>query len=125
MPKARLIDVSKCTACRGCQVACKQWNELPAVATTNTGTYENPPKLDAYTFTKIHFTEVEYNGKFHAHFYIHLRHEFHQPGKVSGHDTSLPVLRAAVGSADIGEFVRCAVLIHVSTDKGAGISLGA
>ena len=26
--KAMLIDESKCTACRGCQVACKQWNDL-------------------------------------------------------------------------------------------------
>ena len=64
MSKAVLCDATKCIGCRACQVACKQWNELPAVATTNTGTYENPPKMDAYTFTKIHFTEVEDNGKF-------------------------------------------------------------
>ena len=23
-----LIDLTKCTGCRGCQVACKQWNQL-------------------------------------------------------------------------------------------------
>jgi len=45
-------------------VACKQWNELPSEATTNEGTCENPPKLSASTFTKIHFTEIEDNGKF-------------------------------------------------------------
>ena len=30
--KARsfLIDTTKCTGCRGCQVACKQWNQLKA-----------------------------------------------------------------------------------------------
>lgn len=28
--KTILVDVSRCTGCRGCQVACKQWNELPA-----------------------------------------------------------------------------------------------
>lgn len=64
MSKAVLYDATKCIGCRACQVACKQWNELPAVATTNTGTYENPPRMDAYTFTKIRFTELEDNGKF-------------------------------------------------------------
>ena len=64
MSKAVLYDATKCIGCRACQVACKQWNELPAVATTNTGTYENPPRMDAYTFTKISFTELEDNGKF-------------------------------------------------------------
>lgn len=65
MSKGVLCDVTKCVGCRACQVACKQWNGLPSVTTTNRGTYENPPKMDAYTFTKIHFTETEYNRKFH------------------------------------------------------------
>ena len=65
MSKAVLYDATKCIGCRACQVACKQWNELPAEATTNEGTYENPPKLSAYTFTKIRFTEVQDDGKFH------------------------------------------------------------
>ena len=29
--KVELIDVSKCIGCRSCQIACKQWNELPAM----------------------------------------------------------------------------------------------
>lgn len=65
MSKGVLVDATKCIGCRACQVACKQWNELPAEETSNTGTYENPPLMSAYTFTKINFTEVEYNGKFH------------------------------------------------------------
>ena len=64
MGKAVLYDANKCIGCRACQVACKQWNELPAEVTTNRGTYENPPRMSAYTFTKIHFTELEHNGKF-------------------------------------------------------------
>ncbi len=28
--KIKLYDDSKCTACRGCQLACKQWNDLKA-----------------------------------------------------------------------------------------------
>ena len=27
---AILVDTSKCIACKGCQIACKQWNELSA-----------------------------------------------------------------------------------------------
>ena len=29
-----LIDLTRCTGCRGCQVACKQWNQLEAEKTT-------------------------------------------------------------------------------------------
>ncbi|MDI6725498.1 MAG: 4Fe-4S dicluster domain-containing protein [Smithellaceae bacterium] len=60
--KAMLIDESKCTACRGCQVACKQWNELTGweySKTANEGSYENPPRLTPQTWTKIKFTEVD------------------------------------------------------------------
>lgn len=57
--KAMLIDVSKCMACRACQVACKQWNQLPAVKTHFSGTYQNPPKLSANTWTLIQFIEPE------------------------------------------------------------------
>ena len=59
--KAILYDSSKCTACRGCQVACKQWWGLPAEVTTNRGTYENPPDLSADTWVKIKFNEIS-NG---------------------------------------------------------------
>jgi len=58
-----LNDVSKCIGCRSCQVACKQWNQLPAVTTVFTGTYENPPVLSGKTWTRIHFNEVSENGR--------------------------------------------------------------
>ncbi|UCG39688.1 MAG: 4Fe-4S dicluster domain-containing protein [bacterium] len=58
-----LIDTSKCTACRGCQTACKQWNSLSAVKTENRGSYENPPDLTYSTYTKIRFNEVEVDGE--------------------------------------------------------------
>ncbi len=60
--KAILYDASKCTACRGCQAACKQWNDLPGEETVNTGSYENPPKLSADTWLKMEFKEVSRNG---------------------------------------------------------------
>ena len=65
MTKAVLIDTTRCTACRGCQVACKQWNDLPAEKTTNLGTYQNPLRLSASTWTLVQMREVEYNGKFY------------------------------------------------------------
>ena len=61
--KAMLINTAKCTACRGCQVACKQWNQLPAVATKNVGSYENPPTGALHTFTKVAFKEEVVDGK--------------------------------------------------------------
>ncbi len=59
---AMLNDVSKCMACRACQVACKEWNELPAETTRNWGTYENPPRLSAHTWTRVQFRETTGSG---------------------------------------------------------------
>jgi len=56
---AMLIDVSKCIGCRGCQVACKQWNQLQAEKTTFSGSYQNPIELSAKTWTLIQFVEPE------------------------------------------------------------------
>ncbi len=58
MAKAKLIDLSKCTGCRGCQLACKQWNGNPAKQTKNRGTYQNPPDLQPNTWTLIRFQEI-------------------------------------------------------------------
>lgn len=55
---AMLIDVAKCMGCRGCQVACKQWNQLPAEQTSFTGTYQNPKDLSGKTWTLVTFTEL-------------------------------------------------------------------
>jgi len=57
MAVAMLLDLSKCTACRGCQAACKQWNDLPAEETHNFGSYQNPADLSYDTYTLIHFQE--------------------------------------------------------------------
>lgn len=59
---AIFIDVSKCTGCRSCQVACKNWNQLKAEQTTNRGTHENPPDLSATTWNRIRFNEVVKDG---------------------------------------------------------------
>ena len=66
---AMYIDTSKCMACRGCQVACKQWNDRKGYVpgereTHNTGSYENPPKLDPETWTRIKFREYDDGQRF-------------------------------------------------------------
>ncbi|MDP2920430.1 MAG: 4Fe-4S dicluster domain-containing protein [Dehalococcoidia bacterium] len=61
--KAILFDTTRCIACRACQVACKQWWELPAESTINRGTYENPPVLSASTWNRLRFRETSVNGK--------------------------------------------------------------
>ncbi len=60
--KAILFDATKCIGCRGCQVACKQWNELAAVKTFNQGSLENPPDLSSNTYLTMKFTEASKNG---------------------------------------------------------------
>ncbi|MEW6679940.1 MAG: 4Fe-4S dicluster domain-containing protein [bacterium] len=54
-----LIDTSRCTGCRGCQVACKQWNGLEAEKTRFFGGegYQNPKELSGKTFTLVYFKE--------------------------------------------------------------------
>jgi len=66
---AALVDVSRCTACRACQVACKQWNELPGEKTVNTGTYQNPPDLSVTTYTLIRFKELSDGGEMRWNFF--------------------------------------------------------
>lgn len=55
--KSILVDTSLCTACRGCQVACKQWNGLEAVQTKQTGSYQNPPDFTPETYKIVRFAE--------------------------------------------------------------------
>jgi formate dehydrogenase iron-sulfur subunit len=63
MGKGMLVDVSKCVACRSCQIACKQWWKLPAVPSVNRGTHENPADLTAHTWNRIAFREMESDRK--------------------------------------------------------------
>jgi len=54
-----LYDTSKCTACRGCQVACKNWNQLPASIKPFKGYYQTHDDTDGDTFTIVRMTEYE------------------------------------------------------------------
>jgi len=61
--KSLFIDTIKCIACRGCQVACKQWNQRAAEKTTNRGSHQNPPDLSYHTWKLVRFSEVAVEGE--------------------------------------------------------------
>ena len=64
--KAMLQDNTRCIGCRGCQAACKAWNDLPGVETTffvGPG-YRNPRDLNANTWTLVTYTPAEAEGRF-------------------------------------------------------------
>ena len=69
MPKAFLIDTTRCTACRGCQVACKEWHNLPAVETKQRGTHQNPPDLNPFNYKLVRFSEHLIDGKVQWYFF--------------------------------------------------------
>ena len=56
--KSFFIDTTKCTACRGCQIACKQWNKRPTEKTTNWGSHQNPRDLSFNTWKLVRFSEA-------------------------------------------------------------------
>ncbi len=58
-------DVSKCTGCRACTVACKQWKGLPAEITPFVGEYQSHPDLSPDTLTIIRMNERMEGDKFH------------------------------------------------------------
>jgi formate dehydrogenase iron-sulfur subunit len=58
--KGMLIDTTRCIGCRGCQVACKQWNGLEAEETAffSGDDYQNPRDLSPRTWTVVTYNEV-------------------------------------------------------------------
>jgi len=68
--KSIMVDTSRCTACRGCQVACKQWNMLPGTKTKQLGTYQNPRDLSSETWRLVRFSEgLKEDGKPYWYFF--------------------------------------------------------
>src|SRR6266699_5584016 len=51
-------DTSLCIGCKACEVACKQWNQLPAKDPVWTGSsYDNTGTLSAITWRHVQFIE--------------------------------------------------------------------
>lgn len=63
MSKGFFIDTTRCIACKGCQVACKQWNRLPADKTENHGNLQNPPDFSYTTYKLVRMKEEIIDGR--------------------------------------------------------------
>jgi formate dehydrogenase iron-sulfur subunit len=51
-------DTSLCIGCKACEIACKQWNQLPASTPEWSGTsYDNTRQLSAITWRHVQFIE--------------------------------------------------------------------
>ncbi len=100
MPKAFLIDTTRCTACRGCQVACKEWKNLPPVPTRQTGTHQNPPDLNPFNFKLVRFSEhMDKNGVVSWYFFPdQCRHCLAAPCKMASSDPAAILQDEATGA---------------------------
>lgn len=58
-----VYDASSCSACKGCQVMCKQWNNLPSptgpLQDQFTGSYQSMPDLNGETRLLMEYRESE------------------------------------------------------------------
>jgi formate dehydrogenase iron-sulfur subunit len=51
-------DTTTCIGCKACEVACKQWNDLPADGSRPAGSYDYTGGLSASTWRHVRFVEV-------------------------------------------------------------------
>lgn len=57
--KAVVVDVRRCIGCRGCQIACKAWNKLPAEQTeVSDREFTSPSYFSAITWKIVRFKEI-------------------------------------------------------------------
>lgn len=61
----KLIDVTKCMGCKGCEVACKEWFELPAEIMPEdwTKSYQSHDDLSYNRYTMIRYFERPLEGE--------------------------------------------------------------
>ena len=66
MAKGFFTDTTLCIGCKACEVACKQWNQLPADDYDFTGmSYDNTKQLGATTWRHVSFVEqLDGHGRF-------------------------------------------------------------
>jgi formate dehydrogenase iron-sulfur subunit len=108
MAKGFFTDTTLCIGCKACEVACKQWNQLPADGYRLTGmSYDNTVGLGATTWRHVAFIE-QMGGR----------------GGADGHATSQGVGASAIG-ARIGQGapgVMSALADHAANGSNGGRS---
>jgi formate dehydrogenase iron-sulfur subunit len=99
MTKAFFIDTTLCTACRACQVACKQWHNLPAEETSNLGSYQNPADLSFNTYKLVRMKEEIIDGRLQWLFFPdQCRHCMEPPCLETAREPSAIFQDAATGA---------------------------
>jgi formate dehydrogenase iron-sulfur subunit len=99
MRKAFFVDTSVCTGCRACQVACKQWHDLPAENTTNRGTFQNPPDLSFDTYKLVRMKEGFIEGRMRWLFFAdQCRHCVEPPCRDTARDEAAIYQDAETGA---------------------------
>ncbi|SHJ09415.1 4Fe-4S dicluster domain-containing protein [Halodesulfovibrio aestuarii] len=109
MAKKFFVDLTRCTACRGCQVACKQWKKLPAEATVNWGSHQNPKDLSFNTLRLVRFEEIVNNGKVDWLFFPEqCRHCYEPPclGQAELDDERAVIQDEATGAVIFTEYTK-------------------
>lgn len=104
--KSIIVDTTRCTGCRGCQVACKQWNNLPGTATVQTGSYQNPADFNENTYKVVRFEDgLDAKGNPYWYFFSDM----------CRHCVNPPCLAGAVGEEMIHDDATGAVVYTKGT----------
>ena len=99
MSKSFFIDTTLCTACRGCQVACKEWHDLPADETVNRGSYQNPADLSFDTYKLVRMEDKVIDGQVRWLFFPdQCRHCLEPPCQETAGDPSAIYTDPATGA---------------------------
>ena len=99
MSKSFLVDTTLCTACRGCQVACKQWHDLPAEETVNRGSYQNPADLSFDTYKLVRMREEVIDGQLRWLFFPdQCRHCIEAPCEATAGEPTAIFTESATGA---------------------------
>ncbi|MHC4458110.1 MAG: 4Fe-4S dicluster domain-containing protein [Planctomycetota bacterium] len=123
------IDTTLCMACRGCQVVCKQWHNLPAEQTVNRGSYENPEDLSFDTYKLVRMREAVIDGQLRWLFFPdQCRHCLEPPCRDTAGDpsaifkdgrTGAVIYTAKTNSLDAAEIIEsCPYNIPRKTSDG-------
>ncbi|NLK53035.1 MAG: 4Fe-4S dicluster domain-containing protein [Syntrophomonadaceae bacterium] len=77
--KTVFVDTSLCTGCKGCSVACKAWNELPAEKTKLIYGYISQDSTTPTTWTYMSYHEKYENGKMNFLMFKHQCYHCAEP----------------------------------------------
>ena len=97
---AKLFDATKCTGCKGCQVACSEWNDLRAPVGTFQGSYQNPMELSSECWTLMQFHEVVRDDKFNWNFTHTACMHCGEPSCLLACSTAGAIIKRADGTVD-------------------------